>query len=366
MHKQEVADETAYRKALRICSGLCEASIRLYFKKPSALGQEKVRLLDHITRTLRRETPLRSQGPPPTPPARQARRMALLTQLSVPSESYHLEVIRRLVHEAGRRHINLAIYEMSVGDGSDPLERLLVHARPDGLVVLRRTPTPSDLELLFRFQVPTVLIHADRYRYPQPVMANIIPDQNQIAEVLAKWLDRPDAPWKARPGSPRSRRRPRAVLVSMREEMPAGHWPAAAPGVEISLRNDRRRRMLEALRRFEVHVREVPDYSFRHAMAVVREDPDVDLYVCLADTIGVALKHVLIAMGRHWRGRVLGFDDSPLAEAEDLSSFGQGLEAAADNAIGTLCRYLASPWTGFSENSVPVILSERGGGAVGK
>ena len=211
---------------------------------------------------------------------------------------------------------------------------------------------------------PIVLVHADRYRYPKPVVANVIPNQEHIEQDLRSWIDRYlPSPTPARTLKSRAMRK--AVLITMPMESPCSDLPPIAPGIDPSIRNDRIARLVRALRDFRLPPApegEVPDYRFRHAVDVYQRHGDADLFVSLSDQIAVGLKHLLIAAGKPWRHRIVGFDDSPLAKEEQLASFSQSLDRIGFVVVDQLCRLRRSGtlnWPEFQELPTGVHLEMR-------
>lgn len=356
--------ESAYREAMKICSGLGEASVRHYLKgRHHFLSTENLDRLDRLAKGLgqdpvpRAEVPAEAAARP-----RRSNRLALLTQLQVPSETYHMELIRGIVRDASLHHLAVAIHEVSPIDLRASIGKVRTNFRPDGIVMLRVTPAPRDLEGLTRSNIPVVLVHADRYRYPRPVLANIVPNQERLDADLKVWLDRYWLPVRQGRRVKRSTAG-KAVLVRMPWETSSDEFPRIVTGVEPSIRNDRIARLERALRKeFRLKIEEVPDYRFRHSLQVFSNHPDADLYVSLSDQIAVGLKHMLIAAGRPWDHRIVGFDDSPTAKEECLASFSQSLEKIGFLVVDRMCRFFrlgGGCWPEFEELPIDVHLEVR-------
>jgi DNA-binding LacI/PurR family transcriptional regulator len=362
------SQEARLRKALELASGLSEAAIRHYRAgRAYKLGSRMLQELDALARLLGRTAPPRARREGvEAGRCRGQRQVALLTPLAdLPSQSYHLEVIRGIVAGTSRHALATALHAVEPDELEPALAGLLRASRPDAVVLLRLTPDPGALDLLARRRVPAVLVHADRYRYPSPpVLAHVIPAQEPIARAIEDWARRIVEPPRRRQRSPRIEGG--VVVVAMPRERPGGHLEPIS-GIDPSLRNRRIDLVLEGLRDFQPAVAFVADYSFRHAPAVLAAHPDASAFVCLGDELAVALKHLLAATGRDWRDRVLGFDDSRLAQAEQISSFGQQLErigAVVADRIGERLRSASgdctAPWPEFVEVATDVYLVSRG------
>jgi DNA-binding LacI/PurR family transcriptional regulator len=357
--------EAVYRKLMEICSGLGEGSVRNYLKgRHYSLSDDSLDVFDRISQALKQPTARRVEIPPEAAGRHpRSNRIALLTQLQVPSESYHMELIRGIVREANLHHLAIGLHEVSSLDVGASIERVRVEFRPDGIVMLRVTPSLRDLEPLVKSRTPVVLVHADRYRYPPPVLANIVPNQDGLEEDLQAWIKR-----YRRPASEGGRRKRgaagKAVLVTMPREVISDVFPRMKANIEPSIRNDRIARLERVLRRrfHPVIVEEVPDYRFRHSLGVFQHHRDADLYVSLSDQIAVGLKHMLIAAGQPWDQRIVGFDDSPMAQEESLTSFSQSLEKIGFLAMSRMCGFLRrdeGQWPEFEELSTDVHLEIR-------
>jgi len=178
-----------------------------------------------------------------------------------------------------------------------------------------------------------VLIHADRQQYNTPVLTNIIPDQDQIATDLTEWLKTTLKHTKTG--------RPKVVLVAMTDEREPQEYPLLPGLAHRSIRNQRKAFILKALENFHPIQVEVPDYSFRHGLAIWQAHPDADIYISLSDQIAIAIKHLLIAKTgcADWMHRVVGFDNSQLAQQEGLVSFAQDLNYIGKLAVNRLSAF---------------------------
>jgi DNA-binding LacI/PurR family transcriptional regulator len=360
-------EEARFRMALQLASGLSEAAIRHYRAgRGYKLGARTLQELDTLARALGSPAPSRAiRDESAVGRRRGPRQIALLTPLtSLPSPSYHLEVIRGIVAGTARHALATALHAVEPDELRPALDGILRAFRPAAVVLLRVTPDTGSLDLLARRGFPAVLVHADRFRYPcPPVLFHVIPAQESIAKAVEGWAHRV-APRRAGRTRPR-RAQGEVVVVAMPREQPQGDFERI-PGVEPSLRNRRIDLILEGLREFRPAVFWVEDYSFRHAPAVLAAYPNAWAYLCLGDELAAAIKHLLAATGREWRDRVLGFDDSRLAHAERISSFGQYLERIGDVMADRLGQWLGTAGVGagvrcddFEEIATDVYLIAR-------
>jgi len=230
------------------------------------------------------------------------------------------------------------------------IEKILRIYYPDAVVMIRLTPSRDAIGMLKDYHTPTILVHADICEYHSPpVLANIVPDQESIRRYLTD-----EECIKQLVGSPCWPRR-NVVVVTMRQEK-------KKKGTRGTIRNQRISLILEALRPAHPRVVEVDDYGFRHAMPVFEKYPDA-FYVCLSDQIAVGIKHILKAAGEaDYEQRVLGFDNSALAQQEHVPSFDQGLteigSKVSDLLSGFFGQDLQQPrrWPKFQAANVKVRL----------
>jgi DNA-binding LacI/PurR family transcriptional regulator len=368
------AEETQYRKCLELALGVSEGEVRNWLSKDAtrAVSWGKAFLFHDVTRALHErgyDHPLprllAEERVASKRPAR-ATRIALFTRWEIVSQTFFLETVRGIADACAGSNLSFSIHPMPDVDQPRTLERELARFEPDGVLMLRVTPEAATVDRLALHRVPLVLIHADRYAYPQPVLGNVVPDLSGLDQELIRWL-------KQGCGSllPRERK---AVLLAMPDE-PEGRIFPRKPGLCPSLRNERKQRLWRALEAFpgkKVKLDRLPDYGFRHAAPAWREHRDADLWVCLSDALAVGIKHLMLAAGEeNWHGRVIGFDNSTLAQEEHIDSFGQELRSAGAKAVDALRAGLArqrageARWPDFREISNPVRLSENALGAGG-
>ncbi len=361
--------QTKYRKALQLLSGLHESSIRHYLSgRTHKLGKETLTLLDQISASLGVDAPER-------PKRRHAivshrlKRIALLAEFSdIPSLSYHFEVIRHVILHTFPHHYTVSLHQVSSHQLSQAVTTLLRVSRPDAIVMLRITPDADSLHILERAAVPVLLIHADRFTYPPPVLGNIVPLQERIKVSLKNWVS----------GLPGSKPQSKIVVVSMQpEHVPPRNFPRAESRVydpkrldTTSIRNERILNILEAVESFNVIQVHVDDYSFRHALTVYQHHHDALAFICLSDQIAIALKHLLIATEKATAHRIIGFDDSKIAQQENITSFGQKFDEIGEVLAERLVRWfgewsqrndssLALEWPEFQEIPVEIHLILR-------
>lgn len=268
------------------------------------------------------------------------RRVVLMSELeSIPSEGFHLTVMRGITSMCWRHNIVVTLHGVTQAGLEAAVDKVCADHQPDGVLMMRLTPGAEILKRLDEFGIPVVLIHADRFRYPAPVLANIIPNLESVGSELKKWLGR--------------RTVRRAVVVSMRPEAPRGQFEPVDAAVELSIRNDRRQQILAGLKRpgRQVEIVDVDDYCFRHGHAVFERHPEADLYVALCDPIAIELKHLLATANRPaFTECVVGFDASEMSRVEGIASFDQGLEEIGGLAGNALCGFFhdddgrSDPW----------------------
>jgi len=330
--RRKLSDDNKYRKALRLATGFHEAVIRQYINSPDKHVSERRRqALDHISNTLGRTPPKHKS------PIRLDGNLALLIDMNkIASSSYYMEIIKGLVEEAAKYHLNFSIYNVSQDNHESMVKRISHVYYPSGFVMVRLNPSDECCRILEEDNVPVVLIHADKKKYSSPpVFANVIPDQSGIREDIVKWADE----LKKESNSWKNKSDDEIVLIAMPTE----------PG--DSIRSERIRNIMSAFNKY-IPIYTVEDYSFRHAMDVYKSHPNAMGYICLSDEIAVGLKHLMEKDGKDYRHRVIGFDNSRLADLEEIASFDQSLDQIGKSVVGTFLDWFEK----FSWSSAKEIL----------
>jgi DNA-binding LacI/PurR family transcriptional regulator len=290
-------------------------------------------------------------------------RLAIFTELaSLPSQRFHFDLIRAIAHEARENHCLCSVHEVSRERLAHDIATLMRLFDPDAAILLRLTPDGLCLSALD--STPTILVHADRGpcrdQYP-PIVCNIVPDQQSIGPCLMEFLKGPGTVKRAKRGT--------TVVASIEME----HKPG-------SIRDERICLVLQALGELGLAPRHciVQDYSFANAIRVFKAFPNASLYVCLSDQLALGIKHCLIASGREYKRRVVGWDNSEqYAQRENITSFDQGLRQIASKIFEELIgiikyeQAIADDPTGaagkpakpaFKEVGIPVELAQEESG----
>jgi DNA-binding LacI/PurR family transcriptional regulator len=364
------SDGARLRALLRLATGLGESAVRHYLTgRWRHLGAPSLLRLDSLMAALNRPRPrLQELEGDLARASLTARRIALVTRLrDVPGLGYHVGVILGITAGAAHRGLATVLHEVSDAGLASDLDRAFRHHRPSACVLVRISPGPDAIAVLSRWSLPTVLVHADRLRYPSPpILANVTPDQGPIEAGLRLWaLALLSSHRSARDGGTSGP--PDIVVVAMPDEKAAGAFPSI-DGLEPSIRNERKALIRSALEDAGARVLfvEVEDYSFRHALRVLEQHPNAAAYVCLSDEIAVGVKHLLTAKGIDPSNMVVGFDDSDLARSEGITSFSQHLNELGERASDVLNEWLraaatgAPRWPEFRQISTDVNLVVRG------
>jgi len=325
-------------KLLEKAGGVGRATVQLYLSPNdwTQLGDHTLWDLDYISHKLGVELPPRERVVRrPRPDLRGTRRIALLCDLDcVPSPRFHIEVLRSLVRVGQARHIAVSIHALSPGDPHFhfSVERIIGLERPEGIIWFRMTPDDLSLGILnLGNRIPAVVVHGALKSYGAPILGHVFPDQSRIKEDVEQW---------ARTLSEADGGSKDVVVVAM---------PREGEG-RVSIRNQRIDYVHAGLcaAGLQPHLVEVSDYSAANAQNVCRIWPDALGYVCLSDEIAIAVLQLRTAVGKSTEGRVLGFDNSPLADRHGIPSFSQSLEE-----IGTCTWGLFTDFFRRTDNSWP-------------
>lgn len=348
-------DTARFRKALELAVGVSRSSVDHYLSSERwyKLGDDTLEALDAVARALGRGPELvrgkaSLQVTRTTRPARGARRVAILANLAqFTSPRFRLDVIRGIILEGARYNFSVSLYELPLiePDMSETIGQIVRNLNPHGLIWFQLTP--SGQALAQSAAVPSVVVHGARQDYRSPVIGHVLPLQNAIPRDVAMWA-RGLTQLIAHRG-PRGRTRPKVAVAHMRrEELPEG--------LE-SIRNERIELIVAGLHDAGCTAVciEVDDYSASNAWHVIQSCPDAHGYVCLSDEIAVGLKHLLWARGEKAAYRVLGFDNSSLAERHGVSSISQHIDDIGRKVCNLLDACLRTGETGFRE--VPCVVS---------
>ena len=346
-------DKAKLRKALELAVNVTRASIDNYMSdKWGQLGDDTLQDLDTVAKALGYE-PQRKYKPIPKLPKRGARHIALLANLAqLNSPRFRLDVIHSIISEGAQHNFSVALNELPLTEPemSEAVGQIVRNVHPQGIIWFQLTP--SDEALAQSGGVPSAVVHAIKRKYPSPVIGHIVPLQDSIRELVGLWAR--GLPQRKSPRQVKAKSAGRKVAVA---HMPKEVLPA---GCE-SIRNERIRLIIEGLRDvgLEAHEINVEDYSASNAWQVIEQCPDAEGYICLSDEIAISVKHLLWARGEKAAHRILGFDDSSLAERHKVSSIGQHIHDIGRKVCELFETCFRTGEVGFQEVTCEVNLIPR-------
>jgi DNA-binding LacI/PurR family transcriptional regulator len=359
---KERKDKAKYKKVLELATGLHSSAIGHYLSGVRAykLSERTLLKLDSISRSLGMEPTGRKTKRTQHGLSRAEKRVAILTELTVPSLYYHMEVIRGVLRGIARYNMIAELYEATRTDDTLDIHHITRSFRPDAYVLIRITPDARMMGILQATEKPVILIHADRLRYPcPPVLINIVPDQEQLIYFIHDWALRLQENIQSTISTPK------VVVVAMPDEYVAYDYDPLQENSLPSIRNQRKQLVLNACEAYNPILETIPDYSFRHALEVFRRHRSANAFICLSDEVAVGLLHLCKVVSGTSFARVVGFDDSPLAKAENLTSFGQNLEDLGDTVARRLRMWFDQSsegtikWPQYEEIQTDLYLSVR-------
>jgi DNA-binding LacI/PurR family transcriptional regulator len=358
-------DSAKFRKALELAVGVSRASVEHYLSDDRwyKLSEGTLQALDAVAEAL--GYPIKRDKPKAAsfllarnaPPRRGARRIALLVNLSqFTSPRFRLDAISSIIREGGRHNFSIALHELPLAEPemSETVGQIVRNERPQGLVWFQLTP--SEQALAQSAAIPSVVVHGVRRdSYPAPVIGHVFPLQDSIKQLVAMWA-RELLQHQTVPGVKGKKARRKVAVVHMPEEEVIGDGE--------SLRNERIRLIIKGLKDagFEEHEVVVEDYSASNAWQVIEECPNADGYVCLSDEIAIGVKHLLLARGEREEEaahRILGFDDSSLAERHKVSSIGQHIHDIGSKVCELFERHFRTGEVVFQDVTFEVNLTQR-------
>lgn len=349
---------TMVRKAMLLATGLTRAAIDYYFHDLTQhlLSTETLDKLDALCEALSEPLPVARAAAPPHPNrARGSERLAVFLDLQrPPSPRFHLECLDSVLSATARYNYPVSLHQLSTGGERQLAEvaRTIRIARPDGVIWFRLTPQAATLQHLSSQlkPVPSAVVYAARIDYAG-VLVHIVPGQTAVHDSVSQWAR----------SLPRTGRARCIVLAHMRREPENYDLPLLA-GLRPSVRNERIDLITSAIQDAGLRCEpvEVPDYSAANAAAAVRKQPNACGWVCLSDEISVGVLQLLEASGdAKPRRRILGFDDSPLAQQYGISSFSQHLPDIGEHVVAVFAAHFRGESQPFGEREIPVELVSR-------
>lgn len=323
--KRRRNDHTFYKKLLAFATDTTDTSVQNYLghthfaenRKTKSMRESLARQYDDLTLALGWPSPPHRADPPAL--ELEQNHVALMLDLqpaNLPSLSYHMELIKSLTKGGFRHRINLSLHHYDSNNLEKSIKTTVYSFLPGHLIFIRRNPDGNLLRVLGAVKVPTLFIHApekqDGTPYPPPIFGNLAIAYDQtLQQEFRRWLQ----------SVPVQHHEPQIVIAMMKP------WDSHRKNLYHFLQQNICAEGLHA------PFCEVPDYSFRHAPYVYNQYPNAAAYICMSDALAVGLKNLLENTGQVWQRRILGFDNSPLAEAESLSSFNQGLDTTGEIAM---------------------------------
>jgi DNA-binding LacI/PurR family transcriptional regulator len=336
------SNDAKFRKALELAADVTPGVVYHYLfgqgnrdptRKDRKLGPQTVRDLDTVSKALGHEP-----NAPVSVHVREAqkgtRKIALLAELTgVPSPRFHLTVLAGIVRAGERtRNFSVALHEVRQSETDLPgrLARVLRNEMPHGVVWFRLTPDDTCLNVLSSYSanLPVVLVHAHRLRYPPPVIAHVVPRQEPICSVVEMWAG-------YLPELPNKDNRTVVIAAMQPEDTRTPPFEPLDPCIPVSIRKERVELIGSGIAAAGLNavVQTVEDYSASRAYDVLQQYPNARGYVCLSDEIAVAVQQLLMARGEETRRRILGFDGSELARHHRIPSINQWLPDLGEKVI---------------------------------
>jgi len=340
--RRKPSNDAKFRKVLELAIGVTPGAVNHYLfrqrdpdptRKNRKLGPKTIRDLDTVSEALGRKPDV-AAAVYVAAPQRGARRIALLAELSgVPSPRFHLTVLAGIVRAGERtRNFSVALHEVRPSEPDLPgrLARLVRHELPHGIVWFRLTPDGACLKALsgYSANLPVVLVHANRLRYPPPVIAHVVPRQEPIRSFVEMWAG-------YLPAFPNKDNRTVVIAAMEPENTQTPPFEPLDPSTPVSIRTERIELIRSGIAAADLSsvVETVEDYGASQAYGLLRKHPDARGYVCLSDEIAVAVKQLLMARGEETRRRILGFDGSELAQHHGIPSMNQWLPDLGEKVI---------------------------------
>lgn len=360
--------EQMLRKLLLLALDVSEGTIRNYFHRDlprqKMIGRATEIQLNIILTTIAQSLGIaaipRSQRIYSSSKAgsfRKRKQLALFTELNeLPSLPYTKTLLSSFIASAISSKFDLSIYEATEATLARSVKKALHSNCPDAVIILRMDPERKSkfgtpISYFQHLAIPVLLVHAPRRIFNYPVVANFVSNFGEIAqEALSKWVQKIPLASNAN----NTTRHGEAVIVHVALKKDATNLTDAHRFERVH--------KIEAIlekAQFQTIRCQVPDYSFHHALSVYKKYPNASLYICLSDQIAVSLKQLLLAQQKPTTKRIVGFDNSSLAEIGQITSFEQNLESIAPKAIQILHDHLKQARKNFQNHLIEISLEPR-------
>ena len=299
-------------RLLAALSGLSVSSVSNFLNnKKGAVSEEKSNALEKLTDLL---------GYIPSKAAaklRSSNKMSIgfvFSLTSGTSTEYYVDILRGVKREADKYGYFIDIYDIEENKRKDFFSELPFMGLVDGLIIVNSVVTSELLELLIKRKIPVVLINPLTKEIHPPVISGIYSDT--------------------------------AAFYQLLEHLFKDHKYSNPMLISVELNNSSQ--WIEKYNMFVKAVRDngidfdknkntafVSSHSFSEGMRAykiaIEKNPDVDVYVCLTDTLAVPIIRGLEKDNK--KAAVTGYANFEIAQVFDLTTIEQNIQILGSKAF---------------------------------
>jgi DNA-binding LacI/PurR family transcriptional regulator len=330
-------------KLISALSGVSVSSVSNYFnKKKGAISAEKSQMLDELVTYL------------DYIPSHAAKKLRSSNKMSIgyiapisqsPSTEYYIEILKGIKKESVKYGYTIEIYDISVVDEKDFFSKLLFMGLVDGLIIVSSTVTAKDLAQLHLRNIPVFHINPKIEDKKPPFIGSVISEISAVTELF-------DHIFKDH-----SYRNPVLFSVNLNN---------------YSQREEKYQLFIDAMEKNGMDFDEEKNVVFLNSYSIsegvrgyqlaCEKNPDVDICVCLSDTIAIPILHIIGKENK--KIAVTGYANFEIAEVFDLTTIDQNIESLGTKAFQQLyfaIKYiqLNKHFPDYTSEQIPVKLIKR-------
>jgi len=336
-------NSTVDLKLISALSGVSVSTVSNYFnKKVGSISAEKSLMLDELVTYLEYI------------PSNAAKKLRSSNKMSIgfiapisqsPSTEYYIDILKGIKNEAVKYGYTIEIYDIGEADEKDFFSKLPFMGLVDGLILVSSTVTAEDLAPLQMRNIPVFHINPRIEDEKPPFIGSVFSEVSPLTELF-------DHIFKEH-----SYRNPVLLSVDL------NNYPQ---------REEKYKLFIDAMKKNGLDFKEeknvifLDSYSFSEGVRgynlACEKNPDVDVFVCLSDTIAVPIMH--LSGKQNKKIAVTGYANFEIAEVFDLTTIDQNIESLGTKAFQQLyfaIKYiqLNKDFPVYSSDRVPVKLIKR-------
>lgn len=333
--KGKRGNSTVDLKLISALSGVSVSTVSNYFnKKVGSISSEKSRMLDELVTHLEYI------------PSNAAKKLRSSNKMSIgfiapisqsPSTEYYIDILKGIKSEAVKYGYTIEIYDIGEEEEKVFFTKLPFMGLVDGLILVSSTVSAEDLVPLQKRNIPVFHINPKIEEKKPPFIGSVFSEVSPVMELFDHIFH------------DHGYRNPVLLSVNLNN---------------YSQREEKYQLFKDAMEKNGMGFDEdknvvfIDSYSLSEGVRgyhlACEVNPDVDVFVCLSDTIAVPIMH--LASKQNKKIAVTGFANFEIAEVFDLTTIDQNIESLGMKAFQQL--YFAIKYIQLNKN-FPVYSSDR-------